>query len=102
MRSHSLPAAAVATLFIVGVLSLNIAIAGGQPTTGESHRVEQALTWLTDAWPTVAIAVFAALLVAGLAGLYDLSMPLAVLQLAAIALLVYTFYWESLSRMFAH
>jgi ABC-type uncharacterized transport system permease subunit len=100
MRSHSLPVAAAATLFIVGVLSLNIAIAGGQPTISESHRAENPLAWLVNAWPTVAIVVLAGLLLAGMVGLYDLDLARAAVLLAAIVLIVYAFYWQPLSQVF--
>lgn len=46
-------------------------------------------------FPVVAIALLAALLIAGMLRLYDLDWPIALLLLLGIAFTVYEYYWEA-------
>lgn len=45
-------------------------------------------------FPTVAIALLVALLIAGMLRLFDLDWPIAILLLLGIAFTVYEYYWE--------
>lgn len=95
MRPHSLLVAAT-VLLTLSVLSSGIAT--GRPAIGGSYWAENTLNKVITAWPQIAIAVLVGLLVAGMVGFYVLDWAPTVLLLAAIALLVYEFYWQRLSR----
>ncbi|GEM_PF-4709237 len=92
MRPVRTRLAVIATLVTVGVLTAGIA--GAQPGTGESYWGEHTLNGILHTWPAVAIAVLAALVVGRLLGFYEMGAATTLLVLAAIAFLVYQFYWR--------
>jgi len=98
MRPDSLLAAAIATLLIVSVSSPGIV--KGQPAMGESYWGDRTLDAIISVLPAVAVAVLAGVLFGEIVGFFHLDATYVVLMVATIAVLVYKFYWGSLSQVF--